>query len=316
MTDTTLTRPAELTMDPTTGALVLQTSSDNKRDYEITILVTNEGGNAPHTLLVPEIGSYVISVECDESSTTLTVNPLEELSKGNIYDDVLTVTGKFFSENPYCPVEDYSLATGVSLFDFSSNLATSDDFDVTLNAATNAVVGVHEFVVTATAEGGLTLDVAGSMTVNKICISTVNAEWSSGSKQFLLDLPLFGTETEEFPTAASDYVNAPDALCTQTFSYRMANNGDLPAELTINSETGIFSLLKNQETKAVYEIEIIIDSAGGVEPHQLIIGNVDVKVVCGPESTVLAAPAMEAPSRASFQNGYTLSASGAFESLN
>jgi hypothetical protein len=109
---------------------------------------------------------------------------------------------------------------------------------------------------------------------------------------------MLGTVEETFPDTAQTYVSAPDTGCTQAFTYRMGNNGDPPSELTVNSLTGKFSLTKDSAVKARYDIEIIVDTTGGVEPHQLIIGNVEIRVVCGPDSTALTNPVLAVLSRA------------------
>lgn len=289
-------RPAELNINPSDGSMTLQTSSDRLATYAITIEVTNEGGNAPN---VDPITDIVISVVCGSESTTLFKPTMETLTKGNIRSDVLTASGAFTSANILCPVEEYSITSGDTLFDFTNNILTGGaGFDVTLNSDTASVVGTHEYTVRAVADGGKELTVDGSMIVNKICESTMDPDWALGDRLFESYLPMLGTATETFPDSATTYVSSPDTGCTQTFSYRMSNNGDTPSELTMNSLTGKFSLIKDSAVKARYEIEIIVDTTGGIEPHQLIIGNVEIRVVCGPQSTALTNPELSTPTRA------------------
>jgi hypothetical protein len=184
MADTNLPRPTELTIDPSTGAFSLETSSDRLATYAISIQVTNEGGNAPN---VDPIDGVVINVVCGSDSTSLTAPTMETLTKGNIHSDVLTASGAFASANLLCPVNAYTITAGNTLFDFTDNLQTGGaTFDVTLNSDTSPVVGTHDYTVTATADGGKELTVDGNMIVNKICESSMNSDWALGDRVFEL----------------------------------------------------------------------------------------------------------------------------------
>jgi hypothetical protein len=171
MAGSTEPNPGELIVDSATGRLDLDISPDRKRTYSIKLIVTYEGGNEASVL---EVGGVTVTVECGPSSTTLTGPSLEILTKGNSEDTVLSTSGSFATENPLCPINSYQLTTGDTLYDFTQNLPASDSFEVALNAATSGEVGEHNYVVTATAEGGSSLSATGSMIVERWCVSVLN----------------------------------------------------------------------------------------------------------------------------------------------
>jgi hypothetical protein len=103
--------PPELTIDPVTGALSLETSYLRKTEYTLSIVITNTGGNLD---TVDTITDIVIFVVCGPDSTILTEPEIELLQKGNIYDDVLSHTKLFETSNALCPVISYELTFGGS----------------------------------------------------------------------------------------------------------------------------------------------------------------------------------------------------------
>lgn len=154
------------------------------------------------------------------------------------------------------------------------------------------------------------------MEVQKICISLPIDTFNTDIEVYL---PKSGTETDTFPAASSDYavIYEPTDSCTQTFSYVMSNAGVQPEELTIDPETGIFTMEKDYESKSIFELDLIIDTTGGVAAEQLIIPSIIVSVVCDDHSTDITAPNdLKIKSKASFQYDYNLAVDGAFESSN
>jgi hypothetical protein len=73
----------------------------------------------------------------------------------------------------------------------------------------------------------------------------------------------------------------------------MADGSEPPAELTIDSETGVFELMKESTNKAVYQVEIDIVTTDGINEDALTVSGVTIEIVCGPESTILTAPDLE-----------------------
>jgi hypothetical protein len=157
------------------------------------------------------------------------------------------------------------------------------------------------------------------MIVQKICISEAVADFV---KTVNLQLPKSGSEDQTFPTASSDYANVvvadpPVDGCVQSFSYVMSNAGVAPDELVIDSSTGLFTLQTDYESKSIYEVDIIIDTTGGVNDEQLIISSLVASVVCGDKSTDIIPPTdLKIKSKASSQDQYDLAVKGAFESTN
>lgn len=196
-------------------------------------------------------------------------------------------------------------------------------FTITLNSETQGEVGLYPFQITARAEGSeedaggtgtTTLD--GNMEVQKICLSVPVDGFNTAID---VSLPKDGTEEEMFPAASSDYavIHEPTDGCTQTFSYVMSNAGMQPEELTLNSTSGIFTMVKDYESLSVFELDLIIDTTGGVNDEQLIIPSIFVSVVCDEHSTDLTAPTdLPVRTKASFQYNYNLAVQGAFESSN
>jgi hypothetical protein len=64
----------------------------------------------PDVTIIPGISTEVV---CGPDSTVLSPPELDTLTKGNIYDDVLTITEKFSTSNSLCPVIEYSLVSGM-----------------------------------------------------------------------------------------------------------------------------------------------------------------------------------------------------------
>jgi hypothetical protein len=107
--------PAELTLNAATGVLDLELDFERKTDYTFTVEITNTGGNAPDVTTIPGI---FIEVICGSNSAILTAPTLDTLTKGNIYDTILSIDDKFRTSNDLCPVIDYALSTGANEYDF------------------------------------------------------------------------------------------------------------------------------------------------------------------------------------------------------
>lgn len=207
---------------------------------------------------------------------TADIPDIATLFKGNIYDDELSISDKFRTSNDLCPVIDYELSSGSGQYDFVDDGMVDDFgdrmFSITLNEATDNEVGLWPFQITAIAEGSETdasgtgtLVLDGQMEVQKICISLPVDGFNA---VFEVSLPMEGTEEESFPAGGSaEYavVHEPTDGCIQSFDYRMSNAGGKPEELTIDSETGVFTMVKDYESKSIFEIDLIIDTTGGVE---------------------------------------------------
>ena len=101
--------PAELKVDPESGAVTLETNSNAKPKYALSITITQTGGNAAD---VTTISDVTIDVVCGPDSATVIPVDVETLYKGNIYDTALTASSKFLSSNQLCPVVSYELTQG------------------------------------------------------------------------------------------------------------------------------------------------------------------------------------------------------------
>jgi hypothetical protein len=100
------------------------------------------------------------------------------------------------------------------------------------------------------------------VTLAKICtvelVSGFRTEWS-------FELPEIDNNPQQFPASSEDYIKKPLNLdlCSQVFRYTMIDGSDLPAELTIDSESGIFTLLNSAERKVDYAISITVTTSDG-----------------------------------------------------
>lgn len=230
---------------------------------------------------------------------------------------MLTITDKFRTSNDLCPVNNYEITSGEAQYDFvddgSVDVYGDRTFTLTLNEETDTVVGVFPYEITAKAQGSEedssgtgTAKVTAEMEVQKICISHAVEDFQTVIN---VPLPKEGTEEETFPSSSADYsyIHAPTDGCTQTFSYAMSNAGVPPEELTIDSTSGIFTIVKDYESKSIYEINLIVDTTGGVNDERLTIPNILINVVCDDHSTDVVAPeALQIKSKASFQYDYNL----------
>lgn len=160
----------------------------------------------------------------------------------------------------------------------------------------------------------------GSTEVQKICITTAVDDFS---KYLELHLPEEDTVDESFPASYHTYVNTPGQPegCTQTFSYVMSDGSEKPERfnqqlITIDAATGVFTMTKYPIRLLRYFVDIIVDTTGGIEDEQIIIEDVEIAMVCGPESATLTPPDMLVKSKASYQTNYDLSTQGQFLTSN
>lgn len=103
--------PPELSLDSDSGVLELETVFTRKTSYDISITITQYGGNQPD---VTTIAGITIDIVCGPNSAILQPPPeYAPLVKGNIYDEpALSFTSKFRTSNDLCPVVDYELTAG------------------------------------------------------------------------------------------------------------------------------------------------------------------------------------------------------------
>jgi len=67
----------------------------------------------------------------------------------------------------------------------------------------------------------------------------------------------------------------------------VSENSDV---LTIDSMTGVFSLVNNAYVKTVYEVEIDILTTDGINDVIQTVTGVTINMICGPNSTTLTKP--------------------------
>jgi hypothetical protein len=68
---------------------------------------------------------------------------------------------------------------------------------------------------------------------------------------------------------------------------------NIPVELELDLDDGIFELLNYASSTQTYEIEIDIMTTDGVNEVPLTVDGVVISTVCGPLSTTLTLPVME-----------------------
>ena len=70
------------------------------------------------------------------------------------------------------------------------------------------------------------------------------------------------------------------------------NGDDNPTELTIDSDTGIFTLVNVATIKTTYEVEIDVLTTDGINHVVYTVSGMTIDTICGPDSTTLTAPIM------------------------
>ena len=102
-----------------------------------------------------------------------------------------------------------------------------------------------------------------------------------------------------------EYINPMEQpeSCFQHFSIKMSDDSEPPVRfgeqiITIDEATGVLRIKKDPAALVSYMIDIIVHTTGGIEDEQLILSNVAVGVVCGPDSTRLIPPTLSIKSKA------------------
>jgi hypothetical protein len=77
-----------------------------------------------------------------------------------------------------------------------------------------------------------------------------------------------------------------------------------PFELTIDTETGIFSLINDATIKQTYEVQIYIRTTDSSVANRidLTVSDFTIAITCGPNSTTLTPPVITALRKASVEN--------------
>lgn len=304
MVDSTAAQPEELTIGQVDGIFTLENDATIKTTYDVNIVITTTDGTNVQTLQVSDIAVEKI---CGLESTTLTAPTMNSLYQAPNLQPLLTIGGEFLTSNANCPVVQNELTTSAADFDFvdKTDLAAgTHDFEMTMTSAANAAVATYDYQVKATAEGDASEVVDASMLIELVCVAELE---SAFNKSISFDIPEFVSQRELTP-ASIDYVTAPpypDASgftyglplayqCSQTFSFRMSTGDAPPVEMELDSATGIFEVLNYASDTQRYEIEIDIMTTDTVNDYPLTLSGVVVSTVCGPESTTLTAPELDA----------------------
>lgn len=108
MADSTITKPLELVFDESTGIFTLTNKATIKTSYEVVVTITTTDGINSQEVVVEGI---TITIECRETSTTLTPAPLDAIRKASVGDSVdpTFTNAEFITSNELCPVTSYSL---------------------------------------------------------------------------------------------------------------------------------------------------------------------------------------------------------------
>lgn len=98
-----------------------------------------------------------------------------------------------------------------------------------MEEAASKVSDEYSYTIEATAEGGATETFTSTMTIGEACSGTVD---SAFELSYSYDIPSSGSQTENFPSASTDYISLDDistlsedyfldtvTSCYQTFSY-------------------------------------------------------------------------------------------------
>ena len=116
----------------------------------------------------------------------------------------------------------------------------------------------------------------------------------SFNRAFVFELPLSGRQKHYFPDSSANYISPPEEGCIQTFTFWMADGSPNPSELSLNMETGVFTLEIDSAIKRTYNVEIDVRiNQKGVNPDRHIdttLRGISIDVICGQDSTVLTAP--------------------------
>jgi hypothetical protein len=162
------------------------------------------------------------------------------------------VIGVFDSSNDQCP-PDYSTANlllGSDYFEIWVSRGGSR-ISLDLKAAVHNVMGVYNFVVEVTADGGAKGTGASSIRiVEPVCVAEINTEFH---KEFTFDVPDesgFNFVTETAPFESIQYVSKPPSesiylhglSCSQTFTYKYWVE-DVITQQSTSSNDGFFSFL-------------------------------------------------------------------------
>lgn len=215
---------------------------------------------------------------------------MPELTQGQGLLPLLSYTGLFESSNPNCPVTSYVLKTGGDDYDLvDRSLESTEDFVITMKETANSATSTYYFVIEAKTEGDAAAEAVGAMVITKSCIP---AQRDDFDKIIDLHIPEIGTQYEEFPESSREYITLPHVECQQTFSYRMSDGSDVPSELTIDADTGVFTLRKYATLKTTYDVEIDVLTTDGLNDDLQTVSGVVINTVCGPESTTLTPPAL------------------------
>ena len=173
--------------------------------------------------------------------------------------------------NALCPIETIAIKTGTDSVDLVSSV-TEGTFDVTLKPVHLAHVGVYEYEIEATAKGGATGLAKSTMEITRVCRSALV---SSFIKAKTFDVPELADASETWPSASTDYVEAPLEKCTHAFTYVNKDGTETP-ELVLDSATGIFTLTTSPSKLTEYDVIITITTSGA--PKDEVLTLEDVKI--------------------------------------
>lgn len=211
--------PSELSIDSSTGIFTIENQASIKATYEVDIIVTTTDGINDQVITVPGI---VINKVCGANSATLTPPTDTSVKQIPNYENLLQDTGAFVSSNENCPVISNVLDSGSAyfyLYDYGA------DYAVRMKNDANSIEAVHEYTVTAYAEGGASATVTGYMELKSVCSATEVSDYQTA---YSFDIPASDSSTESFPDASTSYItlSTEDASflpagvsCYQTFSY-------------------------------------------------------------------------------------------------
>ena len=209
----------------------------------VTVVVVTTGSAKPYT---DTITGIQVSTKCGVGSTTLS-NTKPTLEQFEDTETALTSAVEFTSSNPTCPFESAAITAGDDKFTFETGT-------LTLKPEFAKVAGTYAFTIVGTFKDGLTATWESSAVIKPACRSTFNTDLK---KAYTFFLPETGTATESFPEAATDYVSAPTAACTQQFDYAITGRpGEKDATLILDKTTGLFSL--TTDSAVLGEISIVL----------------------------------------------------------
>jgi hypothetical protein len=330
MTDPSLTKPDELTIDASTGVFTLLNHASIKTSYTLDLVVTTTDGTNSVT---DTVAGITINKVCGSSSTTLEAPILGLMTQIPNYPTPLAISSSFTSSNPACPVTTHVLLSDSDYFTLTDD---GDTFDVAMTDKANAIDTEYAYMLRATADGGAIAFVTGKMMLQIACTATPVDGFRS---TYSYTVPATGVESVTFPFTSAYYITEPvtssQALptgesCYQTFSYAVhttvvetvaatgSESGNVlvsiwrfitsydpgyqqistsgymashnPDTLVIDPSTGVFTLSNPATDTQSYEVEITIVTTDGYNSEAHVVSGVNVETVCGLSSTTVILP--------------------------